>query len=318
MSCDIFILNDDVLKHICLYIEKHEYIFLNETCHRFKNFFEEQNIPIVFPERIYLFSDAKYLEWSETHSYKINKKMMYRNSIHFGNVKVLDYLKNRFDHKRKLLTSKLFHLAMINGEISKLKWLKKNRCPYDKNILTDSMYGSDSKIYNWIVKECIWYEKQVYEIIKKDDIKTLKWVVKSVPKLSKCVCEYASELNNFRILKWGVLKNLKCGYTTSSNAAMNGNLEMLKFLFRHNCPWNELLIVEAAEYGHKNIVEWCIENKKCKMDKYACAEAAKNNHLDMLIYLREKGFPWDVNTYISARNHPLIFKYVLDNNCPSE
>ena len=50
MSCDIFILNDDVLKHICLYIEKHEYIFLNETCHRFKNFFEEQNIPIVFPE----------------------------------------------------------------------------------------------------------------------------------------------------------------------------------------------------------------------------------------------------------------------------
>jgi len=316
-SCDILFLNDDVLKHICLYIDSNEYIFLKETCHRFNVFFKEQNIPIVFPDRIYLFSDSKYLEWGENHSYKINKKLMYRNAIHFGNVDVLDYLQNRFDYKRKFLKTKLFHLAMVNGEVSKLKWLKKNRCPYDKSILTDAMYG-DAKIYNWIVKNCIWYDKQVYEIIKKDDIGKLKWVVHSVPKLSNYVCEYASELNNFRILKWGVYKKFKYNYLTSSNAAMHGNLEMLKFLLKHNCTWNELLIVEAAEYGHKHIVEWCIENKKYKMDKYACAEAAKNNHLDMLVYLRENGCPWDVNTYISARNHPLIFKYVLDNNCPSE
>ena len=317
MSCYIFILNDDVLKHLCRYIDNNEYIFLKETCRRLNDFFKEQNIKTVFPDRIYLFSNSKYLEWGENHSYKINKKLMYRNAIHFGNVDVLDYLKNRFDHKRKFLKTKLFHLAMVNCEISKLKWLKKNRCPYDKSILSDSMYG-DSNIYNWIVKNCIWYEKQVFKIIKKDDIGTLKWVVKSFPKLSKCVCEYASELNNLRILKWGVLNKLKYSYITSSNAAMNGNLEMLKFLLKHNCDWNELLIIEASSNGHRHIVEWCIENKKCKMDEYACAEAAQNNHLEMLIYLREKGCPWDEKTYISSKNHPLIFKYVLDNNCPNE
>lgn len=317
-GCDIFFLNDDVLKQICLYIDSNEYVFLKETCHRFNDFFKEQDIPIVFPDRIYLFSNSKYLEWGENHSYKINKKLMYRNAIHFGNINVLDYLKNRFDNKRKFLKTKLFHLAMVNGEISKLKWLKKNRCPYDKSILTDSMYGGDNKIYNWIVKNCIWYDKQVYEIIKKDDIGTLKWVVDSVPKLSKYVCEYASELNNFRILKWGVFKKFKFNHVTISNAARCGNLEMLKFLLEHNCDWNELITIEASSNGHRHIVEWCIENKKCKMDEYACAEAAENNQLEMLIYLREQGCPWDEKTYISARKHPLIFKYVLENNCPRE
>lgn len=315
--CDIFILNDDVLRYICDFIDSNEYIFLNETCRKFYTFFKEQKMSIVFPETSYLFSDSKYLKWGEEYSYKINKKNMYKQSIFFGNdVSVLDYIKDNFDDSRKFLTTKVFYLASLNGEINKLNWLKKNRCPYDKSIVESTIY-SENKLYKWVTKKCIWTENQIYDLIKKDDLKTLKWAVKSVPKLSEYVCDFSSELNNMKILKWGIKNKFKCGYIVCSNAAKCGNLEMLKFLRKNKCRWNDWTITEAAGEGHFDIVKWCVENK-CKMNEYTCADAAANNHLDILIYLRENKCPWDNNTYISAIDHPKVFKYVLDNNCPSE
>ena len=72
------------------------------------------------------------------------------------------------------------------------------------------------------------------------------------------------------MLQWAV----KNGYTLDDRsctlAAMNGHLEVLKYLHEKGCEWNE----------------------------YACTNAAMNGHLEVLKYLHENKCPWDPNVPI--------------------
>lgn len=76
------------------------------------------------------------------------------------------------------------------------------------------------------------------------------------------------------------------------DAARQSDLQYIKLLHKHNCPW----------------------------DATACATAAACNNLMCLKFMFEKGCPWDVTTYLTmaAMTKPprdcLI--YALENGCP--
>ena len=50
--------------------------------------------------------------------------------------------------------------------------------------------------------------------------------------------------------------------------------------------------MEAAKYGHLEVLKWARENG-CPWDEVTCAYAAKGGHLDVLKWARENGCPWD-------------------------
>ena len=51
-----------------------------------------------------------------------------------------------------------------------------------------------------------------------------------------------------------------------------------------------ILVLNAAEYGHLECLQYAHENG-CPWDEWTCSEAAENGHLECLKYAHEFGCP---------------------------
>ena len=97
--------------------------------------------------------------------------------------------------------------------------------------------------------------------------------------------------------------------------AQTNKLELLKWAREEkNCDWDEGTINWAARQGNLEMVKYCVANE-CPIDKFACACAAENGHLECLKYLREEAkAPWDwVTASWAAKNgHLHILEYLVE------
>ena len=76
--------------------------------------------------------------------------------------------------------------------------------------------------------------------------------------------------------------------------ALTNKLELLKWAREEKkCEWDVGTINMAADQGNLEMVKYCVANE-CPINEFACANAAKNGHLECLKYLREEvKAPWD-------------------------
>ena len=97
--------------------------------------------------------------------------------------------------------------------------------------------------------------------------------------------------------------------------AKTNKLELLKWAREEKkCEGDSGTINVAAEQGNLEMVKYCVANE-CPIDEFACANAAKNGHLECLKYLREEAkVPCDFLTaYRAASNgHLHILEYLVE------
>ena len=97
--------------------------------------------------------------------------------------------------------------------------------------------------------------------------------------------------------------------------ARTNKLELLKWIREEKkCEWNDWTINAAAYQGNLEMVKYCVANE-CPIDVSACANAAKNGHLEVLKYLREEAkAPWGSGTAsLAAQNgHLHILEYLVE------
>ncbi|CAL6306569.1 unnamed protein product [Bathycoccus prasinos] len=97
--------------------------------------------------------------------------------------------------------------------------------------------------------------------------------------------------------------------------ALTNKLELLKWAREEKkCEWNVGTINMAADQGNLEMVKYCVANK-CPVNEFACANAAKNGHLECLKYLREEvKAPWGSETAASAaaNGHLHILEYLVE------
>ena len=60
---------------------------------------------------------------------------------------------------------------------------------------------------------------------------------------------------------------------TCSNAAMNGQLEVLRWVHANGCPWDAATPAYAAENGHLEVLQWAVTNG-CDWDREICCDFA--------------------------------------------
>jgi len=160
-----------------------------------------------------------------------------------------------------------------------------------------------------------------YKVAWTNKLELLKWIREEKE------CEWdsqtinaAAQKGNLEMVKYCVANECPIGVLACANAALNGQLEVLKYLREEaKAPWDWKTANWAAQNGHLHILEYLVERKFDQYDTLACQFAAENGHLDCLKYLHETAkAPWDEDAVQGAHenNHPECVQYLLDNNCP--
>ena len=160
-----------------------------------------------------------------------------------------------------------------------------------------------------------------WQVAKTNKLELLKWAREE----KKCewdeeTINIAALQGNMEMVKYCVANECPIDEWACAYAARNGHLEVLKYLHEEvKAPWDFRTATRAAQNGHLHILEYLVERKNDEYDEYACWWAAEFGHLDCLKYLRETAkAPWDEDAVRVAHenDHPECLQYLLDNNCP--
>jgi len=167
-------------------------------------------------------------------------------------------------------------------------------------------------------------------------------------------CEQVAATNKLEFLKWArEVKQREWDENTINVAAAKGNLEILKYCFSNDCPYDEEeswkqaaagghldclrflfdqvepsretekeAAVQATCGGHVEILKYFVEERKIpEIVKVRCVtNAAAYGCLDCIKYLVEEAkVPLDNWKYIAFaryREHPECVNYLLEKGCP--
>ena len=101
-------------------------------------------------------------------------------------------------------------------------------------------------------------------------------------------CKGAAGTNKLEFLKWArEVKHCEWDEWTINMAAEYGNLEMLKYCFSNDCPYDEEEMCKRAVHGgHLNCVRFLFDKVKPSRDteKEAAQQAACGGHVEILKY----------------------------------
>jgi hypothetical protein len=124
-------------------------------------------------------------------------------------------------------------------------------------------------------------------------VSLFNWVVAKGATWEKTTtCSAAALFGNVELLRW--LREHDCPWDEEScrRAAAFEHFETLKWLRQHHCPWDEQTMGEAAYTGNMEMLSWLLE-QGAPVDESVCADAAQVGQLEALQWLRERGCPWD-------------------------
>ena len=201
----------------------------------------------------------------------------------------------------------------------------------------------------------------VYEC---SSISTLEWAWNNMPWGKKdgdgnvldqtSFCWQVAATNKLELLEWArEVKHCEWDEKTINTAAAIGNLEMLKYCFSNDCPYDEEescvqaaikghldclrffsdkvepsretekeAAQQAAGYGRINILKYFVEERKISEEvKRVCVgNAARYGHLDCLQYLVEEAKvplnDWQDIAFARYHEQPDCVNYLREKRCP--
>ena len=214
----------------------------------------------------------------------------------------------------------------VNSETRKLIKRSSRKEELKKNFYVKEMSSISTLEFAWENKSLWprWWEDEMYfckQVAQTNKLELLKWAREE----KKCewdelTIRTAALQGNLEMVKYCVANECPIGAFACADAAENGHLEILKYLHEEaKAPWDSYTASWAAENGHLHILEYLVERKYDQYNEFSCSNAAENGHLNCLKYLHETAkAPWDDWSvfYAHEKNHPECVQYLLDNNCP--
>ena len=216
-------------------------------------------------------------------------------------------------------------LYEVNEETRKLIKRSSRADDLKKRFKVNEMSSVSTLEFAWEHKSLwsgIWNERSFcWQVAWTNKLELLKWAREE----KKCRWDWrtideAALQGNLEMVKYCVANKCPINAWACADAAANGHLEVLKYLREvAKAPWDSSTAYLAAESGHLHILEYLVERKYDKYNEWACWWAAENGQLDCLKYLRETAkAQWSSGAVRKAheKNHTDCVQYLLDNNCP--
>ena len=254
-----------------------------------------------------------------------------------GNVHIFDWVSKNgsdasYDYKQCCVA------ATRNGHMLMLARLWQVGIEYRSTCMWQSVWGvgADSEvcstaakfghldILKWTqIKGC---GCDVYDCFRKaafyGNLEIMQWIRDQFPNSSWDWDESASNNaawgGSVSTLQW--LMTNDCPWVESEicfYAAMSGNEQMLVWLARIGCGFDEWTFAGAAKRGRINILQ-SLRIANVHGDEMACTFAAEGGYLDTLKWLREFETPWDVEVCNSAAENGYlnVLKWAFEEGCP--
>ena len=225
----------------------------------------------------------------------------------------------------RLNSTDLKFLHLVNGETRKLVKRSSRAKELKKRFKIEEMSSISTLEFVWEHKS-LWpsYWDETYfcsRVAETNKLELLKWIREEKEcKWDEYTINRAAVQGNLEMVKYCVANECPIDLMACACAAKNGHLECLKYLREEaKAPWDYWTAVWAAQNGHLHILEYLVERKYDQYNESACKLAAMNGHLDCLKYLHETAkAPWDSWGVFWAHknNHTECLQYLLDNNCP--
>ena len=169
--------------------------------------------------------------------------------------------------------------------------------------------------------------------LNSNDLKFLHGVNSETRKLIKRSTRASDLKKRFKIEEMSSISTLEFAWENKSlwwpsdwedetnfcfRVAKTNKLELLKWAREEKqCEWDAATLNMAAEQGNLEMVKYCVANE-CPIDEDACANAARNGHLEVLKYFKylyeEVKAPWDWETAALAalKGHLHILEYLVE------
>ena len=109
------------------------------------------------------------------------------------------------------------------------------------------------------------------------------------------ICETLAGGGHLEVLRWAWEHDAPWDKWTCTSAALGGHLEVLLWARERDCPWDKSTCEYAAMNGHFEVLKWAREHG-CEWDQDTCSFAAMGNYLELLQWAREHHCPWDEHT----------------------
>lgn len=171
------------------------------------------------------------------------------------------------------------------GRIKILKWIK-------ENIRNASFrYAANYAAENGKLRTLKWLYKHDYSqcdmsginyTVKNQQFEVIKWIHENTNRRgSSYSFDFAAKNNDLPMLKF-LHQYDYSGLFAIIHAAENGNLSIVKWLFRHEeTSCTDIAISNAAANGHLHIVKWFYKNNQRRYRDWILADVIKNGHIEM-------------------------------------
>ncbi|GFR45491.1 hypothetical protein Agub_g6835, partial [Astrephomene gubernaculifera] len=155
-----------------------------------------------------------------------------------------------------------------------------------------------------------------------DALDRMRWLRDRGYPLHKKVVLWAARAGSRDALAFLLSEGMAPEEYSIRGVAGGGHLAALQLLRDHGCPMDEATVASAARAGHLHVVVWLVEalGDELLQEKSVCTAAMESGNLELLRWLRERGWPWgtDAFTQAAAAGCEEVLEWLVEQGCPME
>jgi len=243
---------------------------------------------------------------------------------YFETCKLFYNLKNKIEKNYKIKNPPSW---IISKSIEMIEWASLHpNFKYTNNISRFATRNDNIDLINYLFyNNCPFNYTSYIEAIKNENMDIIVFLKENNIKLNKYVYLKAARVGNLKILKFFDNKNIKYDSYMLNLSIYGGNFDCVKWLIKKGCQPNKLSLIYAVKSRNFRILEYiyniCLHDLSLPLwNSKISIIAAQKGYIDVLIWLKKKYCPMDINTTSAAYNckNNKTLKWLVKNGCPVE
>ena len=233
------------------------------------------------------------LEWIRSHKYIVIEDALL-GAAEGGQLDLLKWL-FKVGVLERLSLEDIGEKATKSGHIHILKWLEtkglklnnllENKEKEKVNDVTNALKKGKLKELKKLIENGNKDEIDIMYAIESKSVKMLDWLLENGYCEDKEQIAYmVASSSDFNVVKWAVANGFPCVNECVASAASIGNLPMLQFLYENGATEDASAV--AAKNGHLHIIQW-LREKGMEMSPDALTNAEENGDLQMIALLEK-------------------------------